>query len=31
MFVQSEKFIHAHANGTGNGAKGSADISIFGQ
>jgi type I restriction enzyme M protein len=31
MFVQSEKFIRAHANGNGNGGKAKADISIFGQ
>jgi type I restriction enzyme M protein len=31
MFVQSEKFIRAHANGNGNGGKGKADISILGQ
>jgi type I restriction-modification system DNA methylase subunit len=31
MFVQSETFIAAHANGNGNGGRGNADISIFGQ
>jgi type I restriction enzyme M protein len=31
MFVQSEKFIQAHANGNGNGGKAKADISIYGQ
>jgi type I restriction enzyme M protein len=31
MFVQSEKFIRAHANGNGNGGKAKADISIWGQ
>src|SRR5262249_29360700 len=31
MFVQSEKFIHAHQNGNGNGGKAKADISIWGQ
>jgi type I restriction enzyme M protein len=31
MFVQSEKFIHAHVNGNGNGGKAKIDISIWGQ
>ena len=31
MFVQSEKFIHAHSNGNGNGGKAKPDISIWGQ
>jgi type I restriction enzyme M protein len=31
MFVQSEKFIEAHANGNGNGGKAKAAISIYGQ
>jgi type I restriction enzyme M protein len=31
MFVQSEEFITAHANGNGNGGKAKADISIYGQ
>jgi type I restriction enzyme M protein len=31
MFVQSIKFIEAHANGNGNGGKAKADISIYGQ
>ena len=31
MFVQSEKFIHAHSNGNGNGGKVKAGISIYGQ
>jgi type I restriction enzyme M protein len=30
-FVQSMKFIRAHANGNGNGGKAKADISIYGQ
>ena len=31
MFVQSVRFIEAHATGNGNGGKASADISIYGQ
>jgi len=31
MFVQSEKFIEAHANGNGNGGKAKAGISIYGE
>jgi type I restriction enzyme M protein len=31
MFVQSEKFIEAHANGNGNGGRVKAGISIYGQ
>jgi len=31
MFVQSKRFIVAHANGNGNGGKTKADISIYGQ
>jgi type I restriction enzyme M protein len=31
MFVQSEKFIRAHANGNANGGKAKADISVYGQ
>ncbi len=31
MFVQSEKFIHAHRNGNGNGGKAKTDISIYGE
>ncbi|MBK5958364.1 N-6 DNA methylase [Rhodoplanes elegans] len=31
MFVQSEAFIRAHANGNGNGGKARADISVWGQ
>jgi type I restriction enzyme M protein len=31
MFVQSEKFIEAHAHGNGNGGKAKAAISIYGQ
>ena len=31
MFVQSVKFIEAHATGNGNGGKAKADISIYGQ
>jgi type I restriction enzyme M protein len=31
MFVQSAKFIAAHANGNGNGGKARGDISIYGQ
>ncbi len=31
MFVQSVEFIRAHAKGNGNGGKGRADISIYGQ
>ncbi|TAK20699.1 MAG: SAM-dependent DNA methyltransferase [Chloroflexota bacterium] len=31
MFVQSVEFIRAHAQGSGNGGKAQADISIFGQ
>jgi type I restriction enzyme M protein len=31
MFVQSMKFIQAHANGNGNGGKAKGDISIYGQ
>ena len=31
MFVQSEKFIHAHSNGNGNGGKAKTGISIYGQ
>ena len=31
MFVQSVKFIEAHATGNGNGGKAKGDISIFGQ
>ena len=31
MFVQSKRFIVAHANGNGNGGKSKADISIYGQ
>jgi type I restriction enzyme M protein len=31
MFVQSAKFIRAHASGNGNGGKAKADISIYGQ
>ena len=31
MFVQSENFIHAHANGNRNGGKAKPDISIWGQ
>jgi len=31
MFVQSMKFIRAHAKGNGNGGKAKADISIYGQ
>jgi len=31
MFVQSVKFVKAHANGIGNGGKTRADVSIFGQ
>ncbi len=31
MFVQSEKFIHAHRNGNGNGGKARTDISIYGE
>lgn len=31
MFVQSEKFIHAHRNGNGNGGRAKTDISIYGE
>ncbi len=31
MFVQSEKFIHAHSNGNGNGGKAKTGISIYGE
>ena len=31
MFVQSTKFIHAHAKGNGNGGNAKADLSIYGQ
>ncbi len=31
MFVQSQEFIRAHANGNGNGGRAKADISIYGQ
>ena len=31
MFVQSIKFVRAHANGNGNGGRAKADISIYGQ
>jgi type I restriction enzyme M protein len=31
MFVQSVEFIRAHSKGNGNGGKGKADISIYGQ
>ncbi len=31
MFVQSDKFIRAHANGNANGGKAKADISVYGQ
>lgn len=31
MFVQSVKFIEAHATGNGNGGKARGDISIYGQ
>jgi type I restriction enzyme M protein len=31
MFVQSMEFIRAHASGNGNGGRGKADISIYGQ
>ncbi|MEX0761541.1 MAG: class I SAM-dependent DNA methyltransferase [Dehalococcoidia bacterium] len=31
MFVQSQKFVTAHANGNGNGGRARADISIYGQ
>jgi type I restriction enzyme M protein len=31
MFVQSIKFLEAHANGNGNGGKAKSDISIYGQ
>src|SRR5215831_4164608 len=31
MFVQSEKFIEAHANGNGNGGRAKSRISIYGQ
>jgi type I restriction enzyme M protein len=31
MFVQSARFISAHANGNGNGGKAKGDISIYGQ
>ena len=31
MFVQSIKFVRAHASGNGNGGKAKADISIYGQ
>jgi type I restriction enzyme M protein len=31
MFVQSVRFIDAHANGNGNGGKAKSDISIYGQ
>ena len=31
MFVQSIKFVKAHANGNGNGGKAKGDISIYGQ
>ena len=31
MFVQSKRFIAAHATGNGNGGKAAADISIYGQ
>jgi type I restriction enzyme M protein len=31
MFVQSEKFIEAHANGNGNGGRAKARVSIYGQ
>src|SRR5207244_6355193 len=31
MFVQSVKFVKAHASGNGNGGKAKGDISIFGQ
>ncbi len=31
MFVQSVEFVKAHATGNGNGGKGKADVSIFGQ
>lgn len=31
MFVQSKRFIAAHATGNGNGGKAAAGISIYGQ
>ena len=31
MFVQSDQFVRAHADGNGNGGKARADISIYGQ
>ena len=31
MFVQSVEFIDAHASGNGNGGRGRAGISIYGQ
>jgi len=31
MFVQSARFIAAHANGNGNGGTAKGDISIYGQ
>ncbi|HEX4080659.1 MAG TPA: class I SAM-dependent DNA methyltransferase [Rhizomicrobium sp.] len=31
MFVQSEKFIHAHRNGNGNGGRAKTGISIYGE